>query len=443
MRGIFLAALCAAFAAGSAHAANWSKFVGSNPNFPNRLADHGLAIDDDSGYVAVDAYNRLNGSGQIEFVHQYTIDDTGTIPWIWGLVGKNGSHAIVPHGAQLRQGFRTTWIERQVPPDDIGNPATDEIGFAAQNASQPTYWHVEPRTNGKVVQFSSIGWQGTALLRTLDAGAGYEVVSLDAGGWPRWRSTAQPCDAGVDPSNLVLDYAASIPGSWQPLISVAGTCANLSGTHVFAQRFDHDTGSSGMPEWIVPPPDRTLLRYAFSPAHELIAAYDTPWQMQEIWRIGVPGAPYTAPSAPLFGLASIEDFAPTAGNDLVIAGREYGSGEQAIVPIYPVPGPFPITAVGGLAAFGPGDWQFALDDEGRILALRKETVGAATQVRLVGLDSYGQTVDWTQTIDNVLADAQPQVAVPRDNAHGFIVAVDTQDASGTIGVQVMRVGSPP
>ncbi|HJU38788.1 MAG TPA: hypothetical protein VJ724_04390, partial [Tahibacter sp.] len=69
MRNILLAALCAV-GAGSAHAADWTTFVGSNPFFPNRLAPHGLAVDAD-GAVAVQAYNRLAWSGQIEFVHEY------------------------------------------------------------------------------------------------------------------------------------------------------------------------------------------------------------------------------------------------------------------------------------------------------------------------------------------------------------------------------------
>lgn len=442
MRKIILAALCAAGACGSAQAADWSKFIGSNPSFPNQLADNGLAVDDSNGYAAVDAYNLAGWSGQIEFVHQYTIDDNGTIPWIWGLVGKNASYAIVPHGAQLQNRLRTTWIERQVPPYDLWNPATDEIGFADENSSQPTWWHVEPRTGGKVVQFLSMGSQGVVLLRALDAGAGYEVVSLDGGGSQRWRSTVQPCDAGVDPADLVLAYTAFVPGSWQPAISAAGTCANLAGTQVFAQPFDVYTGSAAAAQWLAPPPDRTLLRYAFSPAHELVAVYDTPWPMQEIWRIAAPGAPFPTPPVLVPGI-TIEGFAPASGNDLVAVGHDSFSGAPAIAPIAPGSAFVPMTSVDGLAAFGPGDWKLALDDQGKILAWRKETAGAATLVRLVGLDAYGQTVDWTKTIDNVLAAAEPQVVPPRDVHHGFVIAVDTQDIDGTIGVHVERVGSTP
>ena len=442
MRKIILAALCAAGACSSAQAADWTKFVGSNPNFPNQLAEKGLAVDDTSGHVAVDAYNLANWSGQIEFVHNYTLDDTGTIPWIWGAVGRGASYAIVPHGVQLENGLRTTWIERQVPPYDLWNSATDEIGFANPNTSQPTYWHVEPRTNGRVVQFLSMGSQGVVLLRALDAGAGYEVVSLDGGGWQRWRSTVQPCDTGVDPSGLVLDYASSLPGTLQPVISAAGACANLSGTQVFAQRFDVDTGAAGAAQWIVPPPDRNLLRYVFSPAHELIAAYGTPWPMQEIWRIDPPNAPFPTPPAPVFNF-TIEGFAPTSGNNLVATGHDSWSGEQVILSIAPGSTFVSPMAPGGLVPFGPGEWKLALDDQGKILAWRKETTGTTTLVRLVGLDSYGQIVDWTKTIDNVLAAAEPQVVPPRDVHHGFVIAVDTQDIDGTIGVHVERVGSTP
>ena len=63
-------------------------------------------------------------------------------------------------------------------------------------------------------------------------------------------------------------------------------------------------------------------------------------------------------------------------------------------------------------------------------------------MRLVGLDAYG-SLEWTSTIADVLDGSVPQAIPAKDYAGGFVVAVDTQDANGTIGVHVQRVGSSP
>lgn len=44
----------------------------------------GVAVDD-LGHVHLQAFNRLAGSKDYVFAHQYTIDAQGYIPWIWGL----------------------------------------------------------------------------------------------------------------------------------------------------------------------------------------------------------------------------------------------------------------------------------------------------------------------------------------------------------------------
>lgn len=96
----------------------------------------------------------------------------------------------------------------------------------------------------------------------------------------------------------------------------------------------------------------------------------------------------------------------------------------------------------GLAGFPGGSWSFAAGRDEKLLALRVESGGSVPLLRLVGLDAYGQ-LEWTDTIADVLPGAVPQAVPAQDAAGGFIVAIDTQDAGGTTGIVVRRVGSAP
>jgi len=55
---------------------------------------------------------------------------------------------------------------------------------------------------------------------------------------------------------------------------------------------------------------------------------------------------------------------------------------------------------------------------------------------------YG-LLEWTATINDVPPGSVPQVVPAKDVAGGFVVAVDQQDATGTLGVHVRREGSLP
>lgn len=435
MKGILSVAMVAALASANAGAADWTRFLGSSPYFPTQLAGHGLAIDD-AGYVAVQAYNRLEWSGHIEFTHEYTLAADGSIPWIWGLVGRNGSHEIAPQGVEQRDGYRVVWMIRA---DDPWS-SHDELSVVSPNSSQPGAWLREARSGGRVVKFASGGNEGAFALRALDAGSGFEVVAFD-GSYPNWRATVQPCAAGIDPANLEIDYSPA--GAWPMLhtLSVAGSCDDgVASPHLFVQRFDTLDGTQAATEWLFASPDSELAHLAFSTAHELVAIYDTPWPHKEVRRVAAPGAPFALPPDLLFGMQQVA--ALTAGGDgLSIIGTDL-AGEPAVASVAPFA---PVTmpqALTGLNSFSGGGWTIAAGRDGKLLALRSEVVAGMSLVRLVGLDAYG-LLEWTDTIDDVPPGSVPQVVPAKDVAGGFVVAVDQQDATGTLGVHVRRVGSSP
>ncbi len=83
---MFKTAICTALLTCSfgALAADWQKEF-TSPSLTNELPpSHGVAVDD-QGYVHLQAYNRHPWSNQYIFAHQYTIDASGQVPWIWGL----------------------------------------------------------------------------------------------------------------------------------------------------------------------------------------------------------------------------------------------------------------------------------------------------------------------------------------------------------------------
>jgi hypothetical protein len=435
MRKMLCAAVVAAFASANAAEADWTRFLGSNPYFPTQLAGHGLAVDD-SGYIAVQAYNRLAWSGQIEFTHEYTLAADGSIPWIWGLVGRNGSHEISPQGVDQRDGYRAVWLTRA---DDPWS-SRDELALTPPGSSQPGAWLSEPRSGGSVVRYVSGGSDGAFALRALDAGGGFEVIALDGSG-QKWRTTVQPCITGSELANLEIDYSPN--GAWPMLhtLSVAGSCDDgVASPQVFVQRFDTFDGTQAATEWLLPSPDSQLARLAFSAAHELVAVYTTPWPHQEVHRVAAPGAPYAPPPDLLFGMDQI--VALTAGGEgLAIVGTDF-AGEPAVatvMPFAPTSMPQPLA---GLTGFPGGGWTITSGRDGKLLALRSEAGPLAPQVRLVGLDADG-LLEWTDTIEDVLPGSAPQAVPAKDLAGGFLVAVDQQDATGTLGVLVRRVGSSP
>lgn len=436
MRWTLPVAIVATLVSAQAGAADWTRFLGSNPYFPNQLAERGLAVDA-AGLVAVQAYNRLPWSGQIEFVHEYSVAADGTIPWIWGVVGKSPSYAMTPRGVDQRDGYRLVWIERADDPSSNH----DEFSVVMPNGAQPQWWFSEPQAGGHVVDAVSGGADGGFVLRALDAGAGFEVVAFDSPS-PRWRATVQPCPGGVAPADLQIDFAPF--GVWPAVhtLSVAGSCDDgLNPPQVFVQRFDTFTGSQSATEWLNVAPDRQLARLAFSPAHELVAVYSTPGPLKEVQRVPPPGQSFTGPPALLFGLDQVIALAPAGADTLAIVGSDT-NGTLVSSTVWPqgaVSWPMPLN---GLAGFPGGDWTFAAGRDEKLLALRVETGGPAPLLRLVGLDASGQ-LEWTDTIADILPGAVPQAVPAQDAAGGFIVAVDQQDAGGTIGVLVRRVGSAP
>lgn len=435
MRGILCAAVVATLASANAGAADWTRFLGSNPNFPTQLAGHGLSIDDD-GYAAVQAYNRLAWSGRIEFTHEYTLAADGSVPWIWGLVGRNASHEIAPQGVDQRDGHRVVWLTRA---DDPWS-SRDELSVVSPNSSQPGAWWSEARNGGRVVKFVSGGNEGAFALRALDAGGGFEVVAFD-GSYPAWRTTVQPCSVGIDPANLEIDY--SPVGAWPMLhtLSIAGSCDDgAAPPQLFVQRFDTFDGTQAATEWLSASPGSELALLAFSAAHELVAVYDTPWPHKEVRRVAAPGAPFAPPPDLLFGMEQVAALA-AGDNGLAIIGTNY-SGEPAVAsvaPSAPVTQPQTLT---GLGSFAGGGWSIAAGRHGKLLALRRESGTGMSLVRLVGLGTDGLS-EWTDTIGDVPSGSVPQVVPAKDVAGGFVVAVDQLDATGTLGVHVRRVGSSP
>ncbi|WP_257385513.1 hypothetical protein [Tahibacter caeni] len=436
MRGMFYVALVAALASAPAGAADWSHFIGSNPSFPNQLAEHGLAVDA-GGLIALQAYNRPAWSRQIEFIHEYTLAADGTTPWIWGVTGKGPSAAMTPHGVDQRDGHRLVRIERA---DDPWT-SHDDFSVVPPNSSQPLWWFSEPQTGGHVVDTVSGGADGGFVLRALDAGAGFEVIAFDDS-WPRWRTTVQPCAGGAAPGTLAIDYAPF--GVWPAVhtLSVAGSCDDgVSPPQVFVQRFDSYDGSQAATEWLNPGPDHQLAKLAFSPAHELVAVYSTSWGFQEVHRVPAPGMPFTGPVGVLFGVDQVVALAPAGADTLVIVGADV-NGNPVSSTVWPQGPVTPTVPLVGLAGFPGGGWTFAAGRDEKLLALRTETGGAAPLVRLVGLDAYGQ-LQWSDTIAGILPGAVPQAVPAKDAAGGFVVAVDRQDAGGTIGIEVRRIGSTP
>lgn len=436
MRGMLPVAIVAALVSAQAGAADWTRFLGSNPNFPNQLADNGLAVDA-GGLVAVQAYNRLPWSGQIEFTHEYTLAADGTIPWIWGSIGKGASYAMTPRGVDQRDGHRLVWIERADDPLS----SHDDFSAVLPNSSQPLWWFSEPRTGGHVVRAISGGVDGGFVLRALDAAAGFEVIAFDSA-LPRWRATVQPCFNGTAPAHLELDYAPF--GVWPSVstLSVAGSCDDgVSPPQVFVQRFDSYDGTQAATEWLNAAPDRQLTHLAFSPAHELVAVHSTPWPLKEVQRVPAPGMPFTGPMGVLFGVDQVVALAPAAADTLVIVGTDV-NGDPVSSTVWPQGAVTPPLPLAGLAAFPGGGWRFAAGQNETLLALRTESGGAAPLVRLIGLDAYGQ-IAWSDTVADILPGAVPQAVPAKDAAGGFIVAVDRQDAGGTTGIEVRRVGSTP
>lgn len=436
MRWTLPVAIVAALVSAQAGAADWTRFLGSNPYFPNQLADRGLAVDA-GGLVAVQAYNRLTWSGQIEFVHEYSVAADGTIPWIWGVVGKSPSYAMTPRAVDQRDGYRLVWIARA---DDPAS-GRDEFSVVLPNGAQPQWWLSEPQAGGHAVDAVSGGADGGFVLRALDAGAGFEVVAFDSPS-PRWRATVQPCAGGAAPANLQIDFAPL--GAWPAIhtLSVAGSCDDgLNPPQVFVQRFDSLTGDQAVTEWLNVVPDRQLARLAFSPAHELVAVYSMPGSLKEVQRVPPPGQSFTGPPALLFGLDEIIALSPAGADTLAILGSG-ASGTPVSSTVWPqgaVSWPMPLN---GLAGFPGGAWSFAAGRNEKLLALRVENDSPAPLLRLVGLDAYGQ-LEWTDTIPDVLPGAAPQAVPAKDAAGGFIVAIDTLDAGGTTGIMVRRVGSAP
>ncbi len=435
MRGMLCAAVIAALASANAGAADWTKVLDSDPGFPTRLAVRGLAIDD-AGFVAVQTYNRLAWSGQIEFIHEYTLDANGQVPWIWGLVGRGYSEGFAPRGVDQRDGFRLIALERT---DDAWSPVRDELAVVQPGSSQPSGWLSEPRIDGHVVGAVSGGHEGGFALRALDAGAGFEVVAFD-GPSPRWRTTVQPCAPGAAPQHLTIDYASPLAWPMPHAVSVAGSCDDGIGpVQIFVQRFDTQDGAPAALDARFANPDAELLQLAFSPTHEAVAVFGTPWPHKEVHRIGAPGAPSLPPD--LLFMDQVTAFAPGAGDGLAIVGTDF-AGEPAVATVKPFqPTSFPLPQA-GLSAFPGGGWAFASGRDDRRLAFRVETGGLTPLLRLVGLDALGG-LEWTGTIADVLDGSVPQAIPAKDPAGGFVVAVDTQDANGTIGVHVQRVGSLP
>lgn len=435
MQGILCAAVVAALASANASAADWTRFLGSNPTFPTQLAGHGLAVDD-RGYVAVQAYNRLAWSGRIEFTHEYTLAADGSVPWIWGLVGRNASYEIAPQGVDQRDGYRVVWLTRA---DDPWS-SRDELSIVPPDSSQPGAWLSEARNGGRVVKFVSGGKEGAFALRALDAGGGFEVVAFD-GSYPVWRTAVQPCAAGIVPASLEIDYSPA--GAWpmRQTLSVAGSCDDgTAPPPLFVQRFDTFDGTQTSTEWLSASPGSELALLAFSAAHELVAVYDTPWPHKEVHRVAAPGAPFAPPPDLLFGMEQIVALA-AGDSGLAIIGTNF-AGEPAVasvVPLAPVTLPQALT---GLSSFAGGGWSIAVGRHGKWLALRRESAAGMSLVRLVGLGADG-LFEWTDTIDGVPAGSVPQAVPAKDAAGGFVVAVDQQDATGTPGVRVRRVGSSP
>ncbi|MBL8300830.1 MAG: hypothetical protein JNN30_21015 [Rhodanobacteraceae bacterium] len=434
MRELLSAALLAALAVTNAAAADWTQFLGSNPAFPTQLAENGLAVDA-SGYVAVQTYNRLAWSGKIEFVHEYTLAADGNIPWIWGLVGRGASEEMLPQGVAQQDGRRLVWLTRTDNPWSI----RDELSLLSPNSSQPSLWLAEPRNDGRVTNVVSGGNDGAFALRLLDGGAGFEVIAFD-GSYSRWRAALQPCAAGFEPRNLEMDYAPATAWSGHPVLSVAGSCSDgITPAQVFVQRFDAGHGLQGAPEWIAAAAHNDLARLAFSPAHELVAIYDTPWPHKEVHRIGAPGSSYLPPDF-LHGVDQVVALA-AGGDSLAIVGKNV-AGDYAVAsltPFAPVPMARTLT---GLAGFAGDGWTIAAGRDGKLLAMRVEPGASTSLLRLVGLDAYG-LLEWTQTIDDVVSGSQPQAVPAQDADGGFVVAVDKLAATGTLGVHVQRVGSSP
>jgi hypothetical protein len=434
MQGKLFVAVIAALAGADAGAADWTHVLGSNPSFPTQLAERGLAIDED-GQVAVQTYNRLPWSGQIEFTHEYTLAADGSIPWIWGLVGRNGSLEMTPRGVDQRDGYRLVWLERAVDPFSIH----DELALVNPGSSQPDRWLVEPRVNGRVAKIVSAGNDGAFALRALDGGAGFELIAFD-GPLATWRVTAQPCAPGIEPTHLAIEFVPAMAWPALPGLTVAGQCDDgFTPSQVFAQRFDPTARTSIATQWLNATPGSTLEALAFSPRHELVAVYATPWPHREVQRIAAPNERLPPPLEFLFGFDQVTGLS-AGGDALAIIGTD-PAGEPVVATVMQGQPTTMPQALPDLATFPGGGWSIVAGRDGKLLALRVESAGVPI-VRLAGLDAYGH-LEWSSTITDVLPGSVPQAVPAKDAAGGFVVAVDTLDATGTIGVQVQRVGSTP
>lgn len=435
MRGMLCAAIVAVLASADAGAANWTHIFSSGPEFPTRLADRGLAIDD-AGTVAVQAYNRLPWSGQIEFTHEYTLDAQGVVPWIWGLVGRAGSIDFAPRGVDQRDGFRLIAVERT---DDPWSPAHDQLSITLPGSSQPAWWLSEPQTDGRVIGAISGGHEGGFALRALDAGAGFEVIAFD-GPYARWRTTVQPCAPDTTLLRLTIDYASMLAWPMPHAVSVAGSCTGgMNPEQVFLQRFDTYSGTPMATESLFANPDTSLQHLAFSPTHEVVAVFATPWPHKEVRRISGPGAPFMPPE--MLFMDKVTALIPAGIDGLSIVGVD-AAGELSVARVrtfQPTTFPQPLT---DLAAFPGGGWSIAAGRDEKFLAYRTEVGGPSPIVRLLGLDAFG-TLEWKTSIEGVVDGSVPQAIAAKDAAGGFIVAVDTLDATGTRGVHVQRLGSQP
>ena len=425
-RTIVAAAFVAAFGATAAQAQDWSQFIGTHSLFPTRLTDRGLAVDQTTGEVAVQALS--NPYGTNDFIHEYTLTPAGG-PLPWALFGRYGTDTVLePNGVDVAGGHRVTWLHR-------GNAFTttnDHIYGIPNGGSWPTWEFAVSRFDGTVSAIASDGSGGAYVLRQFEPAwpprDTFELIALDAAGAPRWRHSYSPCAGNWMPQQLTLDVDPATD-----TLTVAGACGFASfNRHVFAQRVSASGIAAPMPVYLPYGWNNELHDLAFTRAHALVVAFTNAGGVVELRRLA-PGT--NAPSPPMFAdpaldVASLRELVASGVDDVLLAS----DGVRApVVQRYSPAGP---QAAFALDVTPGNDWRLAASLDERLLMLSLPTQAGVTYLSTVLFDSNGSPQREFK-LGGIVAGVGPRVVAPPDG--GFVVAIDRRIADGTIGVAVERI----
>jgi hypothetical protein len=228
------------------NAADWQKEF-TLPSLTNELPpSRGVAVDD-QGYVHLQAYNRHPWSNQYSLAHQYTIDASGQVPWIWGvsLVSRMSDCGVYAKSGQRLDCFRV--YGSQGEETRLEMRSTNGLNIAWQSSLPAEVTLLD----------AAVGLRDDALLfGRIDSSApdgGTEFVVLRANSFAPAEvlSVVPACPSAGQTLTTLRTQMPKEP--WQP-IRVVKACWNSFGTtDLIVDVFYPQTGHwfTGSP-WVIP-----------------------------------------------------------------------------------------------------------------------------------------------------------------------------------------------